>query len=82
LILLLKHTLKNIIRILEPLGRDPQPLIQRSLEGRQFFAVVFLGAGTIGMADITVETHPMGYNTYFRTIREMLAASDPKVDQM
>jgi hypothetical protein len=82
LLLLLRHTLRSIIHILEPLCRGLQPPIQRILEGQQFFAVGFLGVGTIGMASITVETHSREYNTYFRTIRQILAASDPKVDQM
>ena len=39
-----------------------------------FFAVGFLGAGTIGMADITVETHFHEYITYYRTIGQMPVA--------
>jgi hypothetical protein len=77
LILLLKQTFRNIIHILEPLYRGQQPPIQRVLEGRHFCAV-----GTIGMANIIVETHFQRYITYCRIIRPRLAVPNPKVAQM
>jgi hypothetical protein len=79
LVLLLKHASMNIIRILEPSGRGPQPLILWSLKGRHFVAVEFLGVHNIGVAGITVEAHFHKYNTYFRTIVQRPAAPDPRV---
>src|SRR5258707_11809994 len=43
LILLLNHTLRNIMRIIGPWDRGSQPRIQRVLEGRQVFATEFWG---------------------------------------
>ena len=40
-ILLLKHTLKNIMCVLKPFERGHKPPIESVLEGRHFFAVGF-----------------------------------------
>jgi hypothetical protein len=45
LVLLLIYTLRNIIRILEPLDSSQIPPIERVLEGRQFIIVGFIGVG-------------------------------------
>jgi hypothetical protein len=71
---LLDHTLRNIIRIVEPWDRDSQPWIQRVLEGRQFLAAEFSSVDTACPAHIIVETYSSECNVYFRTIRQRLAA--------
>src|SRR5258706_7279793 len=43
LILLLEHTIRNMVRIVEPRDRGLQSWIQRVLEGRQSFATEFWG---------------------------------------
>ena len=45
---LLEHTFRNIICILEPLDSSQMPPVERVLEGRQFFAVEFIGVGHYG----------------------------------
>jgi hypothetical protein len=43
LVLLLKHTLRNIMRILEPFDSSQSPPIEWALEGRQFFVLFIEG---------------------------------------
>ena len=57
LVLVLKHTFRNIICILEPLDKGQKPPIENVLEGRHFFVVGFSGVGTMGMDSINVEIH-------------------------
>ena len=78
LVLVLKHTFRNMICILEPSEWGQIPPIQNVLEGRHFFAVGFPGVGTMGRASISVETYFQEYNMYFRAIRQMPEALDPK----
>ena len=47
LVLLLKHTLGGIMRILESVDDAQVPPIGNVLEGRHFFAVAFPGVGTM-----------------------------------
>jgi hypothetical protein len=76
-ILLLKHTFRNVICILELLHRGQEPPIESVLEGRQFVVVGFLGVSTMGMAGITVVTHLQEYIVYSRTIKQQVDAPDP-----
>ena len=68
--MLLKHALRNIIRILESLDSSQIPPIESVLEGRHFFVTAFPGVDTMGMANIIVETYFQEYNMYSRVIRQ------------
>ena len=46
------------------------PPIERVLEGRQFFAIGFSGAGSMRVVHIIVGTHFQEYNMYSRAIRQ------------
>ena len=76
LLLLFKHTFRNIMSILEPLYSSQILPIERVLEGRQFFVVGLSGVGTSGMANVIVVTHSQEYNTYSRPIRQKPDAPD------
>ena len=65
---MLKHTFENIILILEPFDDAQVPPIERVLKGRHFFVVGFPRVGTMGMANIIIETYFQEYNMYFRAI--------------
>src|SRR5258706_12552688 len=67
LILLLNHTLRNIMRIIGPWDRGSQPRIQRELEGRQVFATEFSRVDTACPAHIIVETYFREWNGSFRS---------------
>ena len=54
---MLKHTLGNIMCILELLESGQIPPIEKNLEGRHFFVVGFPGVRTIGRVSIIVEMY-------------------------
>ena len=81
LLLILKYTFRNILRILEPLDKGQKPLIKSVLEGRHFFIDEFWRVGTMGMASTSVEIHFQKYNMYFRTIRKRPDSLDQHCSQ-
>ena len=54
------------------------PPVGSVLEGRHFFVVGFPRVGTMGMANIIIETYFQEYNMYFRAIRHHSGAPDRK----
>ena len=78
LILLLRHTLGNVMCIVTPLDRGYQPQFTGYSRGQPFFVVELSRVSVAWLTHVITVAHSQEYNVYFRVVGQGLTALDPK----